>query len=164
MSGTSVRVKLERHIIDRMKQDNPLFSGKYTDIRVSGIEGAVGPFASEEDWARAVNQALAFHNEVLCVYDLGESIPLVVAAKGSHPVGNGRCDEHMGQYDREVEAACVGCQQERAGVPDRISYNADCYGFKTLGEALVMALALRDRGNPNDASATASCIQRVLKG
>ncbi|KKK66813.1 hypothetical protein LCGC14_2960350, partial [marine sediment metagenome] len=43
-----------------------------------------------------------------------------------------------------------------------VSYSMDGYGFHSLGNAIIFALALRDRRNPNDARHTATAIERLL--
>jgi hypothetical protein len=165
MSGFSVRVKLEKHIIESMKRDDPFFTARWTDVWVHGIQGpeAVGPFATGEDIARLVNHSLSFNKRILMVYDLGERIPPIAVTEGARGVGNGRCDEHW-KTAALVEDACAGCRRAKDGDDDKIGYSLVSYGFKTLAEALVFAIALRDRENPNDARSTAQCIQRMLKG
>jgi len=165
MSAFSIRVKLEKYVIDSLRRDDLFFYEGHDSERVGGIRGpdVSGPFATDEQLCRVVNHALAFSKRVLMLYDLGDNIPPIAVTEGARPIGNGRCDEHF-RTAAMCEATCVGCRRAKDGDDSTVKYVLDGYSFKTLGEAIVFALALRDRENANDARYTAQCIQRVLKG
>ena len=168
MSGISMRIKLDDTVINSMRRDDIMFSERHTDQRVGGIQGpeVAGPFATYEQWTDLVNHALAFNKEVVSVYDLGDNLPPIAVVKGERPVGNRRCDTHEPYNPRNLrhDQPCKACEVARGGDNTTVKYVLRGYGFNTLSDAIIMAIALRDRRNPNDAMATSRCIQRLLSG
>lgn len=168
MGNVSWRFDLDKTVVDRHRQNNPLFSERFgTSARVSAIQTpeAVGDHATGDQLDKLVNHALVFNRRILEIIDLGEGIPPIAVCQGKYPVSNAFCDEHKHLSGRDFEKiTCDDCTRIRIeGDDDSIHYSLTGTGYKTLAGALVGALALRDRkGESNDARYTAQAINRIL--
>ncbi|KKM22410.1 hypothetical protein LCGC14_1625630 [marine sediment metagenome] len=100
-----------------------------------------GPFSTTEEVERLVVHTLAFHKTIQAVYCLGDNIPPIAIAVGQYASGGA-----AGHDENDTT----------------VSYCLDGYGFNSLGNAIIYAIALRDRCNPNDARYTATAIDRLL--
>ena len=176
MGNVSWRFELDQHVRDRMKRDDPLwFTESHTSERVSGIQtpDAVGGHATSDQLDLLVNHALAFNKRILDIVDLGDNIPPIAITEGSRPVSNARCEAHKaakeypGHEDNygdsfPRQSKCPDCRVAQQGDDTSVGYSLNGYGFKTLSGAIVFAIALRDRGDGNDARSTAQAINRIL--
>lgn len=164
MAGISMRIPLDETVIASKRRDDIRFSERHTDERVGGIQGpeVAGPFATGEQWTELVNHALAFYKEVVMVYDLGDNLPPIAVAKGSRMVEIPK-QRHC-QTRAVAEEGCDYCLDLFDADDNQVSYMLRGYSFSSLGDALVMALALRDRRNPNDAMWTSKAVRRLLQG
>jgi hypothetical protein len=112
-------------------------------VEVSVITGPVeaGPFPHNDEVAKLVEHALVFHKTIEAVYCLGDNLPPIAVVVGRYASGGA-----AGHEDEDTS----------------VSYCMDGYGFHSLGSAIIFAIALRDRRNPNDARHTATAIERLL--
>ncbi len=113
------------------------------DVEVPVIVGPpeAGPFPPDDEVARLVKHALVFHKTIRMIYCLGDNLPPIAVTVGRYASGG-----------------AAGHDEDDTTV----SYSMDGYGFHSLGNAIIFALALRDRGEPNDARHTAAAIERLL--
>ena len=100
-----------------------------------------GPFPAEEDIAKLVEHVLAFYKTVRAVYCLGDNLPPIAVTVGLY-----------------ASSGAAGHEKDDTSV----RYCLDGYSFYSLGSAIIFAIALRDRRNPNDARHTATAIERLL--
>ena len=119
------------------------YSEPSREVEVSVITGPAeaGPFPHNDEVEKLVKHALVFHKTIAAVYCLGDNLPPIAVTVGRYASGG-----------------AAGHDEDDTTV----SYSMDGYGFHSLGNAIVFALALRDRRNPNDARHTATAIERLL--
>jgi len=102
-----------------------------------------GPFPTAEDISKLVKHTLTFFKTIQGIYCLGDNLPPIAVAVGKR-------------------ASFIAAQGKVYEDDDSVHYVMDGHSFSSLGNAVIFALAQRDRRTPNDARHTATAIERLL--
>ena len=115
--------------------------GREVEVAVITGPAEAGPFPHDDEIAGLVKHVLAFHKTIRAIYCLGDNLPPIAVT-----------------VVRYASGGAAGHEEDDTTV----SYSMDGYGFHSLGSAIIYAIAMRDRHNPNDARHTATAIERLL--